>query len=42
MREVLSEVGSYYSQGNDSLHKNKVYLDSYLKPLRELGLQDKY
>tara|TARA_B100000945_G_C20381811_1_gene597662 strand:- start:24 stop:1616 length:1593 start_codon:yes stop_codon:yes gene_type:complete len=33
----LSSVKSY-----SGLHKNIVYLDSYLKPLRELGLQDKY
>ena len=33
----LSSVKSY-----SGLHKNKIYLDSYLKPLKELGLQDKY
>ena len=33
----LSSVKSY-----SGLHKNIVYLDSYLKPLSELGLQDKY
>ena len=33
----LSSVKSY-----SGLHKNKFYLDSYLKPLKELGLQDKY
>ena len=33
----LSSVKSY-----SGLHKNKIYLDSYLKPLKALGLQDKY
>ena len=33
----LSSVKSY-----SGLHKNKIYLESYLKPLKELGLQDKY